>query len=254
MFTFEQLEHCNRTELAICRFVSAHPEAAAYMSVRELAAATYVSPSTVMRWCARMGFDGFDAFRRAARTAAKRPEQGPVPQADLGELSLFFSRADSPAFEAMLGEAVSLLEKADPIVFIGEGSSGTIADYGARLFANLGLFAIGLTDAFYPSGTFARPGMAVVAVSESGETPKLLETVEGFASRGARLLALTNTPGSTLAGMCDWSFAAGLASERVNGGYNATSQLPAVFVIESLARRLVRPRSDPGRSDRPRSR
>ncbi|MBW3092331.1 hypothetical protein KIH79_05080 [Bifidobacterium sp. 82T10] len=42
----------------------------------------------------------------------------------------------------MLGEATSLFERADPIIFIGEGSSGTIADYGARLFANLGLFVI----------------------------------------------------------------------------------------------------------------
>ncbi|KAB8287545.1 transcriptional regulator [Bifidobacterium ramosum] len=252
MFTFEQLKRCNRTELAICRFVSAHIESAAYMSVRELATATYVSPSTVMRWCAKMGFDGFDAFRHAARAAANSPDRDPVPQADLGELSLFFSRADSPAFEAMLGEATSLLERADPIIFIGEGSSGTIADYGARLFANLGLFAIGLTDAFYPSGTFARPGMAVIAVSESGEMPKLLETVAGFASRGATLLALTNTPGSTMEEMCDWSFAAGLASERVNGGYNATSQLPAVFVIESLARRLVKLRSGTDLPDRSR--
>lgn len=240
MFTFEQLERCNRTELAICRFVSTHLESASYMSVRELAAATYVSPSTVMRWCARMGFDDFDTFRDAAREAAAGQGTSPAPQADLGELSLFFSRADSPAFESMLGEATALLANADPIVFVGEGSSGTIADYGARLFANRGLFAIGLTDAFYPVSTFAKETMAVIAVSESGQTPKLLELMEGFAARGATLLALTNTPGSTLAGLCDWSFAAGLSSERVNGGYNATSQLPAVFVIESLARRLVR--------------
>lgn len=89
--------------------------------------------------------------------------------------------------------------------------------------------------------------MAVIAVSESGETPKLLELMEGLAARGATLLALTNAPDSTLAAMCDWSFAAGLSSERVNGGYNATSQLPAVFVIESLARRLVRLRDDRNR-------
>lgn len=37
----------------------------------------------------------------------------------------------------------------------------------------------------------------------------------GPAARGATLLALTNTAGSTLAGLCDWSFAAGLSPERV---------------------------------------
>ncbi|KFI54056.1 MurR/RpiR family transcriptional regulator [Bifidobacterium callitrichos] len=250
MFTFEQLTRCNRTELMICRFVSTHVESVAYMSVRELAAATYVSPSTIMRWCVKMGFEGFDSFKAAVHEAASARKSSPVPQADLSELSLFFSRADSPAFEAMLGEATSLLEHADPIVFVGEGSSGTIADYGARPFANLGLFAIGLTDAFYPTATFARQSMAVIAVSESGETPKLLELMEGFASRGATLLALTNATDSTLAAMCDWSFAAGLSSERVNGGYNATSQLPAVFVIESLSRRLVKLRNDRNQGDR----
>lgn len=43
----------------------------------------------------------------------------------------------------------------------------------------------------------------------------------GPAARGATLLALTNTAGSTLAGLCDWSFAAGLSPERVNGGAGA---------------------------------
>lgn len=78
----------------------------------------------------------------------------------------------------------------------------------------------------------------------------------GPAARGATLLALTNTAGSTLAGLCDWSFAAGLSPERVNGGYNATSQLPAAFVIESLAWRLVRLRdaTKDGRRDLPRDR
>ncbi|WP_190972676.1 MurR/RpiR family transcriptional regulator [Bifidobacterium tissieri] len=250
MFTFEQLTHCNRTELAICRFVSTHLESVSYMSVRELAAATYVSPSTVMRWCAKMGFAGFDSFRTTVRKAVSQRNDDPTPEADLGELSLFFSRADSPAFEAMLGHATALLEHAEPIMFVGEGSSGTIADYGARLFANLGLFAIGLTDAFYPTSSFARKTMAVIAVSESGETSKLLELTTGLAECGATVLALTNTPDSTLAAMSDWSFAAGLSSERVNGGYNATSQLPAVFIIESLARRLVRLRKDIGTVDR----
>ena len=244
MFTFEQLSRCNRTELAICRFASTHLESASYMSVRELATAAYVSPSTVMRWCTKMGFDGFDTFKSAVREAASQQGAVPVPQADLGELSLFFSRADSPAFESLLSEATLLLEHADPIVFVGEGSSGAIADYGARLFTNLRLFAVGLTDAYYPVATFAKQTMVVIAVSESGETPTLLELMEGFAARGATLLALTNAPDSTLARLCDWSFAAGLSSERVNGGYNATSQLPAVFVIESLARRLVKLRND----------
>ena len=53
-------------------------------------------------------------------------------------------------FEEKLSAAVQMLRNADMTIFIGMGSSGTLAKYGARYFSNLGHFAVGLEDALYP--------------------------------------------------------------------------------------------------------
>ena len=85
---------------------------------------------------------------------------------DLQELSDFFTRANSSAFEEKLLFAIGILRKADLIIFIGMGSSGTLAKYGARYFSY------------------------------------------------------------------------NLNTKRINGGYNGTTQIPVVFVIETLAKRI----------------
>ncbi|MBT1177910.1 MurR/RpiR family transcriptional regulator [Bifidobacterium callimiconis] len=239
MFSFEDIQRFNDTETGIYRYVIAHTESVAYMTIRELAAATFVSPSTILRWCDKLGYPGYTEFRNALREENERRTVPRLePRQDLHDLALFFDRANSPAFEEHLDSAVRLIGDAEPIVFIGEGSSGVIAEYGARLFANLGIFAVGMTDAFYPVSAYARDHMAVIAVSESGETPKLVKAVEAFRAAGSVTLGVTNSVHSTLERLCDWSFSAGLPSQRVNGGYNATTQVPALFAIESLGRRL----------------
>ena len=47
------------------------------------------------------------------------------------------------AFEEKLLFAIEEIRKADLIIFIGMGSSGTLAKYEARYFSNLGHFAEG---------------------------------------------------------------------------------------------------------------
>jgi hypothetical protein len=38
--------------------------------------------------------------------------------------------------------------------------------------------------------------------------------------------------------MSDWNISYNMNMQRVNGGYNATSQVPVLFLIEVLARRI----------------
>ena len=49
---------------------------------------------------------------------------------------------------------------------------------------------------------------------------------------------ITNSPLSTLAKLSDWNFSYNLNTKRINGGYNGTTQVPVIFVIEALAKRI----------------
>lgn len=99
-------------------------------------------------------------------------------------------------------------------------------------------FTVRLEDVFYPTDTFRWKNIVVIALSESGETEKLIEAISQFKKKNCCVLSITNSPFSTLAKLSDWNFSYNLNTKRINGGYNGTTQIPVIFAIEALAKRI----------------
>ncbi len=237
MFSYDEIQKYNETDIHIYKYIISNNDKVQYMTIRELAKEIKVSTSSILRFCHKNNFEGYAEFKEALKEEITRQNACP-PREDLQELSDFFTRANSSAFEEKLLFALEALRKADLIIFIGMGSSGTLAKYGARYFSNMGHFAVGLEDAFYPIETFQWKNAAVVALSESGETEKLIEAVARFKQKKCCVLSITNSPLSTLAKLSDWNFSYNLNTRRINGGYNGTTQVPVIFIMESLAKRI----------------
>lgn len=237
MFSYEEIQKYNETDISIYKYIVSNIDKIQYMTIRELAKEIHISTSTLLRFCNKNNFQGYSEFKEALKKEIATLNTYP-PLEDLQELSSFFTRANSSAFEEKLLFAVDAIQKADLTIFIGIGSSGTLAKYGARYFSNMGKFSVGLEDAFYPIDTFTYKNAIVIALSESGETKELIEIVNQFKKKKCCILSITNSPISTLAKISDWNFSYNLNQKRVNGGYNATTQVPAVFIIEALIKRV----------------
>ena len=237
MFSYEEIQKYNETDIRIYKYILSNIDKILYMTIRELAEEVGVSTSTILSFCDKNQLDGYTALKDALKKEMAVRNTCP-PMEDLQELSDFFARANSSAFEEKLLFAVDALRKADLIIFIGMGSSGTLAKYGARYFSNMGHFAVGLEDALYPIEAFHWNHTVVIACSESGETEPLIEAVGQFQKKKCCVLSITNSPLSTLARLSDWNFSYQLNTKRINGGYNGTTQIPVIFVIEALAKRI----------------
>ena len=237
MFSYEEIQKYNETDFYIYKYIVANLDKIQYMTIRELAREINISTSTILRFCNKNNFEGYSDFKEALKREIALQKTTP-PMEDLQELSDFFAKANSSAFEKKLLFAVDMIRQADLTIFIGMGSSGTLAKYGARYFANMGHFAVGLEDTLYPIETFRWKNTVVIAVSESGETEKLIEAVNQFKQKNCCVLSITNSPLSTLAKLSDWNFSYNLATKRINGGYNGTTQIPVIFIIEALAKRI----------------
>ena len=237
MFLYEEIQKYNDTDIRIYKYIVSNCDKIQYMTIRELAKELQVSTSTILRFCNKNDFDGYAEFKEGLKQELISSHVS-QPMDDLQEISDFFVRTNSSAFENKLFAATDLLKDADLTIFIGIGSSGTLAKYGARYFANLGHFAVELEDACYPIDRFEWKNVAVIAISESGETESLIKAVCHFKQKKCKLLSITNSQTSTLAKLSDWNFSYHLNSQRVNGGYNATTQIPVIFVIEALAKRV----------------
>ena len=58
-FTYSQVESLNKTEAYVCNYVVKNTKKVLNESIRELANDTHVSMATVMRFCKKMGCEGF---------------------------------------------------------------------------------------------------------------------------------------------------------------------------------------------------
>ena len=136
MFTIEELQSMNELELEVYQYVTQHWDSVSYMRIRELAAETHVSTSTILRFCKKMGCDGYSEFKIRMREYAGHQSVSPVPE-NLSELKAFLDRMETKRLQQKLEKAASVIAKADRVIFVGIGNSGNIAQYGARYFTNL---------------------------------------------------------------------------------------------------------------------
>ncbi len=63
LFQYEQLCEMNESELTVYNYVSTHMEKIAQMSIRELSAAAGVSTTTILRFCSKLGCEGYKEFK-----------------------------------------------------------------------------------------------------------------------------------------------------------------------------------------------
>ena len=78
-----------------------------------------------------------------------------------------------------------MIARAERVFLVGIGNSGSMAEYGARYFSNLGKFALSVADPFYPITVTPNVTMTAVLLSVSGETSQLpaLYLLEALAHR-----------------------------------------------------------------------
>lgn len=124
------------------------------------------------------------------------------------------------------------------VLFIARGSSDSAAMYGQYLFGyRNGL----LTASASPSLATAYQadidlvGTLAIAISQSGETAEIIDTLHWAKERGATTLAITNTPGSSMETVADITLNTMAGIERAVPATKSYTTALAVLAHLSLA-------------------
>lgn len=238
LFTVQQIKSLNELEMLVYQYTIEHPNTVPYMRIRELAAEAHVSTTTVLHFCKKMGCDGYAEFKWKLKEQVDTPRIDAIDDA-LTELQAFFRRVDTPAYQDRLDEAAALIAKAERVFMIGIGNSGSIAEYGARYFSNMGKFALSVSDPFYPITVSNNITMAAVLLSVSGETKEVLRVAQQLKGRNCSLIAITCSDESSLAKLADFTLPYFTPLRRnKTENYDFTSQIPALYLLESISRRV----------------
>jgi len=141
------------------------------------------------------------------------------------------------------------------VVLVGRGSSQNVAIYARYLFEErLGLPCTVVAPSVFTQYR-ARPhyrGCLAVALSQSGETPEIVEVFRTLRQAGAVGLALTNDPTSALAGVADCVVDIGAGPEEaIPATKTVTGQMLACVLVAAALPESALPESALPESARP---
>jgi RpiR family carbohydrate utilization transcriptional regulator len=194
-----------RAEKKVARSVLASPYKVLRKSIGLLASESGVSEPTVIRFCRGLNCKGFQDFKlqlaqdlatgaHFSETSLSTDESAPdliAKVIDSGIASLIKVRDSLPPDAVQ--SAVELLASAERIEIYGLGGSGIVAQDAQHKFFRLGVPVVAYSDptVHSVSASLLTRGCVIVAISQSGETPDIISSVELGLAAGAKVIAIT---------------------------------------------------------------
>ncbi len=236
MFSSKDISTLNELENSLYKYISENKDKVIYMRIRELANETHVSTSTILRFCKKMNCDGFSEFKTKLKMdLSEKGNKKRHLRSGYESLSEFNERTLKGNFEPYIKESAKVISQASNIVFFGIGTSGSLAEYGARFFSNLGSFSQYIKDPFFPIKSNMFKDSVIIFLSVSGETPTIIDLAVQSKASGGTIISVTNTSSCTLAKIADINIPY-YVTEEIHDDSNITTQIPVIYLLESLAR------------------
>ena len=221
---FTQLSDSDRR---IAEVLLTRPAVVVRSSVSEVAELVGVSGATVVRACRRFGFDGFQDVKIAVaqdlvRTGVTETESatavldastssGDVLRRILSAGSQGLIDAQMTVNEARFTAAVDLLAPSPQILFLGGGSSSSIAADAAYWFTAIGKLALAPRDPMsqHLAARHLPADGVCVAISHSGAFKQTIDAARIAKEAGATVIAVTSFAKSPLTEVSDVALVSG---------------------------------------------
>lgn len=234
----------------IARYIRAHAEEVVGMNVRQVAEATYTSPSSVIRVCRAIGFYGYKEFRQALTMEVAAFGHEPVHK------ETEISREDSVAqvmekvtdrnmqsladtrrllSEETVEQCVALLWQAHNILLFGIGASLCVARDAYLKFLRLNKPCI-LNDDWHSQLLQARnasPADVAIIFSYSGQTVEMIQCMKELKKSGTPCIAITRYSPSPVAQLADYKLYTA-ANESLFRSGAMSSRLAQLNVVDIL--------------------
>lgn len=243
-----------KSEAKVATYVLAHANDVIKMRIVDLAAQSEVSEPTVIRFCRALGFDGFQSFKLQL-----------AQQLGLGSVYTQFAVDDNDTvadlgnkvFDTTIGslltvrdelnpevleQAINTISNARRVEFYGFGASGSVAADAQHKFFRLQLSTAAYTDPHiqHMSAISLSTKDVVVAISQSGETQALLQSVTLAREAGAKVIGVA-PQNTSLSHQCSIPIYVNM-EEDLQSFTPVSSRIAHLVVIDVLATGVARHR------------
>jgi DNA-binding MurR/RpiR family transcriptional regulator len=190
-----------KSEKILYEFLQTHIDDIIYMSVTELAERIGVGESTILRFCRKVGYKGYQDFKLnvaqylGAGQLEKQTDQSQSLMEKV-ETTLINSIKKSTLLieEETVEAAVDLLAGANRVLFFGVGSSGVAAVEAKHRFMRIGKKYDAYTDSHFMMmmASTLQEDDIVVAFTLSGGTKDTVDACRTARESGAKVIAITS--------------------------------------------------------------
>ena len=173
-FTYSQVESLNETETYVYNYVVKNTKKVLSESIRELANDTHVSTATVMRFCKKMGCEGFTElkYRLKENVEVQKTKEDDVND----QFDDFIEKVKSSDYLDSIHRAAEIIKRSDLILTLGIGTTGDFAKYTSRLLSGMGYCCYGVDGAAYPAQRVAEGYQVAIIVFYERLQKNLLNT------------------------------------------------------------------------------
>lgn len=226
-------------EKAVADYILKKPQEIIHLSITEFSENSSVAEATIFRFCKRLGFRGYQAFKIALASEVVEPIKNiheEIKEED--EVLTLAEKVFTGHIEAIkdtlnlldgqvLESIVETLSRATRIDFYGSGGSSAIAMDAYHKFLRTGINCHAHSDGHQQiiSAALLGPGQAAIGISHSGSNKDVIEALRIAKANGAATIAITNHYKSPLTKEADYVL--------------YTTSRETYFRSEALASRLV---------------
>ena len=246
----ELKDDMSSTIACIAQYISENPEEASRMTARQLANATFASPSSVVRFCRAAGFEGYKEFRQQLMIELvtlkndDTTENTAIPaNASMEDIIRRVTRRNVQCLtntqylldENTLSKCVDLIESAKKILLFGIGASLCVARDAYLKFLRVNKFCIS-NDDWHSQLLQAKnsgPDDLAIIFSYSGQTVEMIECVKELKQNGTTVIAVTRLASSPIEKLADYVLNIA-AIEPVFRSGAASSRLAQLDVLDIL--------------------
>ena len=235
-FTYSQVESLNETETYVYNYVVKNTKKVLNESIRELANDTHVSTATIMRFCKKMGCEGFTELKYRLKENVEIQE---TKEDDANnQFDSFIERVESSDYLESIRRAAEIIKQSDLILTLGIGTTGDFAKYTSRLLSGMGYCCYGVDGAAYPAQRVAEGYQVVIIVFyERLQKNPLFEEIYRYKNKNYMIIMLSNNNMGSVEHLCDEVIHVSDGSVMLG---KIHSGIPMLYAIEKLAYELTK--------------
>ncbi|MBW8350092.1 MurR/RpiR family transcriptional regulator [Bacillus sp. IITD106] len=238
-----------KSEQKVAEVVKEHLKDVVYWSVSDLAEHAEVGETTVLRFCRKLGYRGYQDFKLSIAQNAvdlNKKEYGVVQETDSVEvLAQKVTAENSKTLQNTLSlleplnieRATEKISNANKVYIFGVGASGIMAQQAQYRFMRLGFNAQCATDSHIiaMNCAVARKEDVVIGISTSGSTKDLVDAIEIAKKNDAFIICITNHIKSPITKFGDLVLLTSAKESPLHGGA-LSSLMSQMHVLDILTR------------------